>query len=173
MRFPVGVVQDPWERNKTKDAVFWDEAHVVNSHIMFAGKSGAGKSHQLRRALRHASSTAEGRVRFHVFDRHNDLATPGESVVKFSEAMPYGCVNPLAINPDPHFGGVRKQISKFITGISRRHQLGHRQTAAMRRLLEDLYKSRGFSAKDPRTWRPIDPVAVSYTHLTLPTSDLV
>ena len=100
-------------------------------------------------------------MRFHVFDRHNDLATPGESVVKFSEAMPYGCVNPLAINPDPHFGGVRKQISKFITGISRRHQLGHRQTAAMRRLLEDLYKSRGFSAKDPRTWRPIDPVEVA------------
>lgn len=161
MRFPVGVIQDKWEREQEQISVFWDEARVVNSHIMFAGKSGAGKSSQLRRAIRHASASAEGRVRFHVFDRHNDLDTPGESVVKFSESTPYGCINPLAINPHPHFGGVRKQIAKFITGITRRHALGARQQAALRRLLQDLYKSRGFSAKDPRTWCPLDPAEVA------------
>lgn len=36
----------------------------------------------------------------------------------FSEQTTYG-MNPLRVNPDPHFGGIRKRVQGFITTINR------------------------------------------------------
>ncbi|WP_207002683.1 DUF5710 domain-containing protein [Trinickia mobilis] len=161
MQFPVGIVQYPFERENGKRVpVVWDVRSVVNAHLMFAGKSGAGKSTLLRRAISQAAASSQGRVRFHVFDKHGDLGTPGESVVRFSESTPYGCINPLEVNPDPHFGGVRRSINKFLVGVNRSHKLGARQVAAMRRLLGELYLSRGYT-KEPHTWIPQDPTEIA------------
>lgn len=163
MQIQFGCAQ--WNYNNEGGKVVpitWDSAAVVNAHMMVCGKSGSGKSHQLKRAIHSASRTSDGTVRFHVFDRHGDLGVSGESVVKFSESTPFG-FNPLEVNPDPHFGGVRKAIQKFISGVNRTgsHKLGPLQEALMRRLLEELYASRGFNKDDYRTWVPQDPYEIA------------
>ena len=161
MRFPVGVEQLPFEKqNGRRVPLIWDEAQVVNAHAMFTGKSGGGKSRLLRRLIRQGAESSGGRVRFHVFDRHRDLATPGESVVRFSATSQYGCTNPLEVNPDPHFGGVRRAIDRFVSGIERSHKLGPRQVAALRRVLGELFTSRGYT-RDPSTWVPEDPTEIA------------
>ncbi|RWA45624.1 hypothetical protein AU476_00910 [Cupriavidus sp. UYMSc13B] len=67
-------------------------------------------------------------VRVHVFDPHGDIQLPYASVVKFSEATNYG-YNPLEVNPDPDYGGVRRAIQKFIAAIKKHKTLGTKQEA--------------------------------------------
>jgi cell division protein FtsB len=91
-------------------------------------------------------------LRFHVFDVHGDIDIPGASTVLFSEQTLYG-LNPLRVNPDPHFGGIRKRIQGFISTINRvMHQLGPKQEAVLRNVLTDVYARYGFKADDPSTW---------------------
>ncbi|WP_205182842.1 DUF5710 domain-containing protein [Burkholderia sp. LMG 13014] len=161
MRFPIGFEQYAYEKQGGKTVpVDWDASKVVNPHMMVAGKSGTGKSHFIRRAIYGGAQSGGGRVRFLVFDRHGDLGTPGESVIRFSPATPYGCTNPLEVNPDPHFGGVRRAIDRFVSGIDRSSKLGTRQRPALRRVLGELYASRGYT-KDPATWVPEDPAVIA------------
>ncbi|MDR5791714.1 DUF5710 domain-containing protein [Caballeronia sp. LP003] len=163
MQFQIGIKQYDYEvKNGAQVPVVWDEQAVVNGHMGFVGKSGSGKSHVLRHCIKSAAaSSARPETRFLVIDRHGDLATPGESVVRFSESTPYG-FQPLEINPDPHFGGVRKAIQKFIAAINRTsHKLGPIQEGVLRRLLEDLYAERGYQKDDWRTWTPQDPEEIS------------
>jgi len=163
MQFQIGIKQYDFEvKGGSQVPVVWDERNVINGHMGFVGKSGSGKSYVLRHAIRSAAASATRRgTRFHVIDRHGDLATPGESVVQFSESTPYG-FQPLEVNPDPHFGGVRKAIQKFISAINRTsHRLGPIQEGLLRRLLEELYAARGFKKDDPRTWLPQDPAEVA------------
>lgn len=42
-----------------------------------------------------------------IFDYHGDIEIPGAETVLFSEATRYG-FNPLVLNTDPHYGGVRR-----------------------------------------------------------------
>src|SRR4051812_3545614 len=90
--------------------VVWDTSKLINGHVLILGASGVGKSHTIRKMIRRAlASAAQSRqsIRCHVFDVHGDLDIPAASEVQFSESVANG-LNPLRVNPDPHFGGVRK-----------------------------------------------------------------
>jgi hypothetical protein len=140
-----------------------DTMKVINGHLQIAGITGMGKTHRIIRLVKAiVESAAQLRqpFRVHVFDPHGDIDLPYCSEVKFSEATPYG-YNPLELNPDPDYGGVRRAIQKFILAIQKHKALGTKQEAVMRYLLEDLYASRGFNADDPLTWIPDDPRMVS------------
>lgn len=157
MRIPFGQ-----SVGRDAKAVVLDTALAVNSHAMFLGTSGVGKTHNLRSALgKFAASAGELRrgIRIHVIDVHGDIHIPGASEVLFSEASPYG-FNLLEVNPDPHYGGVRRQVQGFIAALKRQKVLGPKQEAATRYLLEDLYRARGFLAEDPSSWVPEDPQRV-------------
>jgi len=134
------------------EPLVWDSSTIVNGHILLVGASGTGKTFRLR----HFMDTAirqNPRVRFHVLDVHGDLRIPGAEVVEFSESKDYG-LNPLAISPDPDFGGVRKRIRAFISTLNRTsRRLGTKQEAVLANLLSDLYHSRGFRPESPATWR--------------------
>lgn len=137
--------------------VIWDTSKLINGHILILGASGVGKSHTIRKVSRRAlASAAESRrsVRFHVFDVHGDLDIPGASEVQFSESVTFG-LNPLRVNPDPHFGGVRKCIQRFIRTInqSSRTALGVKQEAVISNLLEDTYREFDFEIDDAETWK--------------------
>lgn len=135
---------------------------AVNSHGMFVGTSGTGKTHLLRHAIAELVKSAammRRPLRVHVFDPHGDIHLPDASDVLFSESTPWG-FNPLEINPDPHFGGVRRVIQQFIAAVKRQKAIGVKQEAALRYLLEDLFAQRGFKADDPATWMPEDPRVV-------------
>lgn len=150
MRVNLGVDAAARHRGQHLEVV-WDSNRLVNGHTLLVGMSGAGKTYTLKRMISQMLEAARG-VRFHVFDVHGDISIPGASETMFSEVMPYG-LNPLAVNPDPHFGGPRKCIQAFISTISStsRTPLGVKQEAVLRNLLTDLYRSRGFT-DEPETW---------------------
>lgn len=132
--------------------VVWDSQKLINGHVLIVGKSGTGKTHTLRAMLRQLQSSGGGRVRIHVIDAHGDVHIDGASSVKFSESTQYG-LNPLEINHDPDFGGVRKRVQSFLAAINRTsRQLGSRQEACLRSLLQDLYAANGFLEGKPETW---------------------
>jgi hypothetical protein len=137
--------------------VRWSSGAAVNAHCLLVGMSGVGKTHNLRKIIRELIATAPPAPvpRFHVFDVHGDIAIAGASTVVFSEQTQYG-MNPLRVNPNPHFGGIRKRVQGFIATINRvMRQLGPKQEAVLRNVLLDVYGRYGFRQDDPRTW-PID-----------------
>jgi Helicase HerA, central domain len=143
----------------TAKPVHLDTMQVINGHLQIAGITGMGKTHRLIalvKSIVESASQSQQALRVHVFDPHGDIDLPYASEVVFSEATPYG-YNPLEINPDPDYGGVRRSIQKFIAAIQKHKALGTKQEAVMRYLLEDLFAARGFYADDPRSWIPDDP----------------
>jgi len=153
MQIKWGIDAGARKRGETQP-VAWNSRAAVNGHCLLVGMSGAGKTHSLRKIVREMISTSEhGRApRFHVFDVHGDIEMDGSSTVMFSEQTTYG-MNPLRVNPDPHFGGVRKRVQGFISTVNRvMRQLGPKQEAALRNVLYDIYARHGFKQDDPRTW---------------------
>lgn len=147
---------------KTGQSVVLDTAEAINGHLQIAGITGMGKTYrliELIKAFVESASSMRQALRIHVFDPHGDILAPYASPVTFSGATPFG-YNLLEINPDPHYGGVRRAIQKFIGAISKHKALGTKQEAVIRYLLEDLYAMRGFKADDPGTWVPDDPRVV-------------
>ena len=143
-----------------KEPVVFDTQKLVNAHTMIIGKSGVGKTHTLKKML--SQMTEQAHLRIHVMDVHGDIDIAGASSVRFSEATPYG-FNPLMINPDPDFGGVRKRIQSFIATLNRTSmKLGPKQEAALRNLLVDLYAANGFYENDANSWKINDGVKRQY-----------
>jgi hypothetical protein len=151
MRITLG--NDYFQARSGKAApVVLDTAKTINGHVLIVGSSGVGKSHTIRRMI--SDVVRQGTpVRFHVFDVHGDLDIPGASVVQFSEQARCG-LNPLRVNPDPHFGGVRKCIQSFIRTVNQASttRLGVKQESVLRNLLDDVYRDFGFVADDASTW---------------------
>ncbi|WP_222205232.1 ATP-binding protein [Burkholderia multivorans] len=132
--------------------VIWDSDTVVNPHIAAFADSGMGKTTMLRKIAQAMQETGGRRLRIHVFDAHGDVEIPGESAVRFHESADFG-FNPLELNPDPEFGGVRKRIQSLIAAINRTSvRLGPRQERALTKLLTGLYRRHGFFADDASTW---------------------
>ncbi len=146
------------QRGGKQVPVIWDTKQLINGHVLIIGKSGTGKTHTLRRLLRQFGKD----IRVHIMDVHGDIDIEGASTVKFSEATPYG-FNPLTINPDPDFGGVRKRIQSFMAALGRTgYKLGSKQEAALRNILNDLYAANGFYDDDPNSWRLDDGIPRRY-----------
>tara|TARA_Y100000310_G_C20702221_1_gene830988 strand:+ start:7890 stop:9236 length:1347 start_codon:yes stop_codon:yes gene_type:complete len=132
--------------------VRWQEDQVINGHIMIAGGSGTGKTHSIRKMCEQMCNTANHELTIHVFDVHDDIELPNCSDIIFSESTTVG-LNPLLIDPDPHTGGVRKAIQNLISTINKTsRQLGERQEAVLRGILEELYAANGFYPDDPSSW---------------------
>lgn len=140
-------------RNAVSGAnVRWAPSELANPHVGLFGDTGMGKSHMLRRFAQSMLETGHQRFRMHIIDPHGDLEIPGESSVNFNESAPFG-FNPLELNPDFKFGGVRKRVQSLIRALNQTAaRLGHRQERALSKLLVDLYAGRGFHLNDPLSW---------------------
>lgn len=151
MRYIFG--NDYFEARQGRNApICFDAGRLINSHVLIVGSSGVGKSHTIRAMLAQGVRTAP-QVRFHVFDVHGDLEVPGASVAAFSEQAPFG-LNPLIVNPDRDFGGVRKAIQAFLrtVNLASTTALGVKQESVLRNLLLDVYRDFGFEPERPETW---------------------
>lgn len=136
--------------------VTWDSKRVINGHMLLVGKSGTGKTYTLREIINQLKKQSNGKIRIRIIDVHGDIDIEGSSTIKFSESSPYG-FNPLAVNPDPDFGGVRKRIQTFISTLNKTsRQLGPKQESVLRNILLDLYAANGFYEKDAQTWGLFD-----------------
>ncbi|MFM4785410.1 DUF5710 domain-containing protein [Aeromonas veronii] len=153
MRIPFGLHAGAASKQQERQ-VAWDSREAINGHMLLLGMSGAGKTHQLRRMISSLLDTASPQAtpRIHIFDIHGDIEIPSASTVLFSEQSGYG-LNPLVVDSDPHFGGVRKKIQGFISTLNKTsRQLGGKQEAVLRNLLTDVYEAHGFVLDDPTTW---------------------
>lgn len=134
--------------------LLYQTRNVTNPHWLVVGGSGDGKSHQLRRIATLAARENQG-VRVYLLDVHGDLVTDNSltSTVRFSEVAPFG-INPLTINSDPEYGGVRRRANSFSLMMRKyaASKPGERQVAVIRNLITDLCASRGIVQDDPKTW---------------------
>lgn len=135
--------------------VVWVSDEMVNGHVLLIGMSGSGKTFTLKKMIYHILQSAGAEPpRVHVFDVHGDIDVDESysSSVLFSEATGYG-FNPLKVNPDPHFGGVRKRIQAFLETMNKSMRaLGPKQEACLRHILLDVYSASGFKIDDASTW---------------------
>jgi hypothetical protein len=141
---------DDWKfsKEKTRVPIFWREDRVINHHVGVAGTTGAGKTHWIREFIHGMPEHVE----IDVFDYHGDIEISGAKSVIFSEATRYG-YNPLVLNPDPHYGGVRRGISDVLNAMTQTGRvLGGNQEGVLRNLLIDTYAARGIVQDDPRSW---------------------
>lgn len=141
-------------RAKPSVPVIWDSKKSVNGHMLVCGMSGAGKTYTLKKIIKEMVETnTNPKLRFHVFDVHGDIDIEGASSVMFSEQTEYG-LNPLQVNADPHFGGIRKRTNTFISIVNKvMRSLGEKQEAALRNVLYDVYRNFGFDQDDIKTWQ--------------------
>ena len=145
-----------------KVPIVWDSERLINGHVLIVGKSGTGKTFTLKRMVSQLHRQTKGSFRVHVMDVHGDIDLDGASTVKFSESTQYG-FNPLMINPDPDFGGVRKRIQYFMSALNRTsRKLGTKQESVLRNILQDLYLANGFIDGKSETWRLDDGVSRKY-----------
>lgn len=136
--------------------VVWDSKKVINAHMLLVGKSGTGKTFTLKKIIQQLQKQSNNKIRIRIIDVHGDIDMDGTSSVKFSEASPYG-FNPLAVNPDHDFGGVRKRIQSFMSAINKTsRKLGPKQESVLRNILLDLYAANGFYEKDANSWALYD-----------------
>lgn len=148
--------------------IAFDSKTAVNGHMLVAGPSGTGKSHQLNRMI--LSLAEQGAKQVFVVDIHGDLADFSDlqkfrsapipenivQTIKFGEQTRYG-LPPLDLLDDPE-GGPRKRANAFINLMERQGALGPKQKTALFRLVIDLYKRHGFLPDDPKTWTlDVDP----------------
>jgi DNA helicase HerA-like ATPase len=137
--------------------VVWDSTRVINAHMLLVGKSGTGKTFTLKKIIDQTRGQSSKKMRIRIIDVHGDIDIEGSSTIKFSESSHYG-FNPLAINPDPDFGGVRKRIQSFMAALNKTtRKLGPKQESVLRNILLDLYQANGFYEKDPTTWNIYEP----------------
>ena len=144
------IGQDFWKLRKenVQVPIYWRGSEISNPHIGVAGTSGAGKTHWIRQFV----SGMDDDVAIDIFDYHGDIDVPEAKTVLFSEATRYG-FNPLVLNSDPHYGGVRRAVNGVIDAINKTaRQLGGNQEGVLRNLLTDTYMMKGIFADNPRTW---------------------
>ena len=163
MELNLGINYTNFKELKKNTPVEWDSKRVLNGHMLIMGKSGTGKTYNLRKILRQMLKQSEpGMLRAHIFDVHGDIEIPGASSVKFSSSTPYG-FNPLWLNPDPDFGGVRRRIQSFIAALNRTsRKLGTKQESCLRNLLNDLFEANSFKENDINSWKINDGIQRKY-----------
>ncbi len=135
--------------------IFWNPAQLQNSHQFLIGGSGSGKTYRIRRILKEMQQYP---LKIHVFDTQGDIETNPiyTSEVVFSNTSDKG-LNPLKVNQDPDFGGVKRRIKTFITMIERYSaSIGIRQEAVLRALLNDLYAANHIYQSKPYSWEKDD-----------------
>ncbi len=149
-------IDSAFVRKGEKVPVVWDSKKAINAHMLVVGKSGTGKTYTLKNMIDQFKMQSTSKIRIRIIDVHGDINIDGSSTMKFSESSPYG-FNPLALNPDPDFGGVRKRIQSFMAALNKTaRKLGPKQESVLRNILLDLYSANGFYEKDPESWNIFD-----------------
>lgn len=153
-----------------RQAAVTDFDAVANPHMAICGDTGSGKTHIIRLAINELIKTASKRPRIHVLDVHGDIKIDEAicSTVMFSQSTRWG-FNPLKVNPDPHFGGVRNAIQFFIETLklspTASRALGPKQMSVLQNLLLDVFYIAGFDPNDPRTWNEYEDPRVNNAKL--------
>lgn len=131
--------------------LLWEMDRSVNRHALMVGRTGAGKSSELKKIVRQVRKTHPDAITY-CFDCHGDLRFDGGKVFKINQSGDIG-LNPLKISSHKEFGGVRAKVEQFVYTIeSCQKQLGSKQESCLRNLLMDLFAQAGVDPDDHATW---------------------
>ena len=145
----IDIGYDFWDETKK---IQWNEGTISNHHIGVFGTSGSGKTHWIRKFV-HGLSANNNNIEFDILDYHGDIEIDGAESVLFSESTKFG-FNPLVLNTDPHYGGVRRTINDLLESMNdTARKLGTAQEGVLRNLLTDTYMYRGIFADNPNSWK--------------------
>ncbi|MEQ1968076.1 hypothetical protein ABLA30_13835 [Xenorhabdus nematophila] len=147
MSFVIGNDSYELSKNNKVFPIIWDPTKLANYHVGITGISGSGKTYQLKRFI----SGLPQSVSIDILDYHDDIDVIGSSGAIFSEQTKHG-YNPFVINPDPHYGGVRKAANAVIDILSSSRKLGDQQLATLRNLIDDCFRQKWINANNPRSW---------------------
>lgn len=149
MKYFLGVDYASLKAGKAVPVVY-DPEKLINGHLLLAGMSGTGKSHQ---SLRFLNSAARSGMAVDVFDVHEELSdVHGAVAVKYSQATGYG-YNPLVLETNIHEGGPAKQVEFIVSLIkSVSPQFGINQESVLRNLIADVYSANWIHQNDPKSW---------------------
>lgn len=141
---------DYWASEKGSEVpIYWDETRVINHHIGVAGTSGSGKTHWIKKLV----AAMPESVQVDVFDYHGDIDVANATTVRFSEQTCFG-YNPLVINPDPDYGGLRRAVMDMCSIISGTSStMGATQNYVLQNLLYDAYSNYGITQNNVNSWR--------------------
>lgn len=150
MNHLLGLLEYQLKQKNQLVPLIYSPEKLINAHMLLCGMSGTGKSVQ---SVRFLDSAAKAGLELDVFDVHDELDGVYGAVARiYSQATGYG-YNPLVVNPDPHTGGVVRQVNYFVGLVkSVTPQFGAKQEAALRYLLTDTYAAAGIFQKNPQTW---------------------
>lgn len=131
-------------------ASVWQPGRQSNGFFLILGASGSGKTETLKVLT---DGVRQAAVPVLVFDFHGDVKVDGFR----SELLSHGPSSRIGLNPleldasDTEHGPYlqRQVIKELITGAVR---LGHRQSSALSKALQEAYRRAGIADEDPATW---------------------
>lgn len=137
------------ERPSARPAI-WQPGRQSNGFFLILGASGSGKTETLKVLT---EGVCNAGVPVLVFDFHGDIKVDGFR----SELLSHGPSSRIGLNPleldaaDTEHGPYlqRQVIKELVTGAVR---LGHRQSSALSRALQEAYRRAGISDEEPSTW---------------------
>jgi hypothetical protein len=129
----------------------WQPGRQSNGFFLILGASGSGKTETLKVLT---DGVRRANIPVLIFDFHGDVKVDGvrSEILSHSPASRIG-LNPLELDSSDteHGPYVQRQVIKeLITGAVR---LGHRQSSALSKALQDAYRRAGISDEDPSTWQ--------------------
>ena len=150
MQHYVGLSEAELRTKRQEVGMYYDPRLLINSHMLIAGMSGAGKSFQVSHLL---TSAIQAGIEIDVLDPHDEFHhLTDASVSRFSQATNYG-YNPLVLDLDPHNGGINRQVGLFVRLIKEvTPGFGVKQEAALRNLLFDTYAVFGITQDNITSW---------------------
>lgn len=131
------------------ESVEWDFGHISHPSMLIIGRSGAGKTHAIKRL---AKGLLERGLAVHIIDSHGDIDVDGFETFRFHYTSEYG-INPFVVDPHPELGGPRATISQVTSLLGSVHRsMGEMQRAMLSFACEHLYRQHGIQADKPETW---------------------
>ena len=151
LRHYMGIDVERWRRDENAPVpVVYDTDLTLNSHALFCGMSGTGKSFQCKQFL---GAAARAGLEIDIFDVHEELHDiPGAVCCKYSQSTKLG-FNPLVLDTDVHTGGVVAKANEVIELLGEVAHLGIKQQSCLRALIYDTFAAAGIFQNDPSTWR--------------------
>lgn len=130
-----------------------DKKELENSHLLFSGGSGSGKTYNLKRVM---SELAKKQKVLVVIDYHGDLKTVGENLIKFSYANDTHAINPFELELDVEQGGVKTQAEVVLrilgTYFFTKGRITKKQENLLEEIILDTYATKGIIQDDISTW---------------------
>jgi DNA helicase HerA-like ATPase len=132
--------------------VFWNYKQEPNPHLMIIGQSGSGKTHLLRKILKHFN---KHRIKTFVIDFHGDLHIEEDETFEYTTINPQYGIGLFEFDTNPKSGGIYNRVDELIKIFENSFfsSMSALRVAVLKKLFIDCYKRKGYDPNNPETWK--------------------